>query len=342
MSNYILQRDKISNKKLRDLASQLPDFCIDYFIGIEQNTSPLTRLNYATDLNIFFDFISKEILQIPVSNIKINDLELIKSRDIELFLSYINDFEINGKNFHNSAQGKARKLSAIKSLFKYLFNNNYLSKDESAKVRTPKLHSKPIVHLEPNEVVQLLNESENPTYFTQRQLAFNKKTSVRDTALLTFFLGTGVRVSECVGLNLKDLDLENNAFKITRKGGNQAILYFTDEVKQPLLKWLELRENWLKNNNSEQAVFLSLQLKRISVRAVEKLVKKYSEVASPLKKITPHKLRSTFGTTLYQETGDIYAVAEILGHKDVNTTKKHYASTGEEIKRTVINKIKLR
>ena len=92
----------------------------------------------------------------------------------------------------------------------------------------------------------------------------------------------------------------------------------------------------------ETALFLSLQKKRISVRAVEKLVKKYSECSTPLKKITPHKLRSTYGTALYEQTGDIYVVAEVLGHKDVNTTKKHYASISDNIKRSVANKVKLR
>ena len=156
------------------------------------------------------------------------------------------------------------------------------------------------------------------------------------------FLGTGIRVSECVGLNLNDVDFENNAFKITRKGGNQTILYFNDEVKIPLIAWIEERRLWLGEKSNEPALFLSLQKKRICVRAVQKLVKKYSATASPLKKITPHKLRSTFGTSLYQETGDIYVVAEVLGHKDVNTTKKHYASMNDERKRNAANKVKLR
>ena len=209
-------------------------------------------------------------------------------------------------------------------------------------MKTPKIHTKPIIHLDPDEVAKLLNESENPTELNKREMAFNRVTSVRDTALLSLFLGTGIRVSECVGLNVKDIDLENNAFKITRKGGNQTILYFSEEVKEPLVKWIKERKYWLSEDSKEDALFLSLQKKRICVRAVEKLVKKYSGIASPLKKITPHKLRSTYGTTLYQNTNDIYVVAEVLGHKDINTTKEHYASMSDEIKRSVVNKVKLR
>lgn len=342
MSDYIIQRNLSSNKKLRQIASTLPEFCIDFFIGIEHHTSPLTRVNYATDLSIFFNYLASEILNKEVKNITLVDLNSIKSKDIELYLSYLSYFQKDGKIIQNGERGKARKLSAVRCLFKYLYNNNLLSQDESSKVRTPKIHTKPIIHLEPNEVVKLLDQAEKPSELTAMQTAFNKHTKIRDIAMLSLFLGTGIRVSECVGLNIKDIDFENNAFKITRKGGNQTILYFSDEVKYPLIDWVKQREIWLDGNEDETALFLSLQKRRICVRAVEKLVKKYSECASPLKKITPHKLRSTYGTSLYQETGDIYIVAEVLGHKDVNTTKKHYASISDDIKRSVAGKVKLR
>lgn len=342
MSNYILERNKKNNDKLRQIVLTLPDYCTDFFIGIEQSTSVLTRLNYASDINIFFYFLSTEILSKPIKDISLSDLENLKSRDYEMFLSYISDFTKDGVDYHNTDCAKARKLSAIRALFKYLYNSDRISHNETAKLKTPKIHTKPIIHLEPDEVAKLLNESENPTELNKREMAFNRVTSVRDTALLSLFLGTGIRVSECVGLNVKDIDLENNAFKITRKGGNQTILYFSEEVKEPLVKWIKERKYWLSEDSKEDALFLSLQKKRICVRAVEKLVKKYSGIASPLKKITPHKLRSTYGTTLYQNTNDIYVVAEVLGHKDINTTKEHYASMSDEIKRSVVNKVKLR
>ena len=342
MTNYIQERNLKSNLKLREIVAKLPDFVIDYFIGIEQTTSPLTRLNYATDLSIFFHFLSTELLNKDVQHITLNDINTIKAKDINLYLSYLTYFEKDGVIYENGERGKSRKLSSIRSLFKYLYFNDLISQDETSKVKTPKIHTKPITYLEPNEVVSLLNEAESPSSLTNRQTSYNKKTRVRDVAMLSLFLGTGIRVSEAVGLNIKDVDFENNAFKITRKGGNQTILYFSDEVKEPLILWIKEREVWLGENNDETALFLSLQKKRITVRAVEKLVKKYSECASPLKKITPHKLRSTYGTALYQETGDIYVVAEVLGHKDVNTTKKHYASISNEIKRSVAEKVKLR
>ena len=157
---------------------------------------------------------------------------------------------------------------------------------------------------------------------------------------MTLFLGTGIRVSELVGLNVEDFDFSQNAFKVTRKGGNQTILYYPNEVKYALEEWLTIRET-LPIDKEEKALFLSLQNRRICTRAVENIVKKFASESTPLKKITPHKLRSTFGTNLYRETNDIYIVADVLGHKDVNTTKKHYAAISDDLRRNVAKKVKI-
>ena len=201
------------------------------------------------------------------------------------------------------------------------------------------MHQKEIIRLETDEVVKILQNAENHEVGLKHQQNYNKNTSVRDLAMLSLFLGTGIRISECVGLNVEDIDFANNAFKITRKGGNQVVLYFSDEVKQALQNWMDYRETLNADTN---ALFLSLQKKRICTRAVQNLVKKYSLTVNPLKKITPHKLRSTYGTNLYRETKDIYIVADLLGHKDVNTTKRHYAAISEDIRRSAANKVKLR
>ncbi len=256
-------------------------------------------------------------------------------------MSYLSYYEYNGKVYHNGEKGKARKIASVKSFFKYNFKQDNLKTDVASKVDTPKIHSKDIIRLEVDEVCKLLNEADSPVHLTKMQQAFNKHTKSRDVAMLSLFLGTGIRVSECVGINVNDVDFDNNSFKVTRKGGNQVILYFSDEVKNALLDWMKNREKLLENSK-ETALFVSLQKKRITTRAVENIVKKYSLIASPLKKISPHKLRSTYGTNLYRETGDIYVVAEVLGHKDVNTTKKHYAAMSEDIRRSVANKVKLR
>ena len=121
------------------------------------------------------------------------------------------------------------------------------------------------------------------------------------------------------------------------------IVYFGEEVEQALRGYIEgSRKLVIPQTGHERALFYSTQNRRISVSAVENLVKKYSRQVTPLKKITPHKLRSTYGTSLYQETGDIYLVADVLGHKDVNTTRKHYAAQDENRRRRAAKAVRLR
>ena len=180
------------------------------------------------------------------------------------------------------------------------------------------------------------------TKLTAKELSYHKKTKLRDVALLTLLLGTGIRVSECVGIDIKDVNFEVGGIKIRRKGGYETVIYFGSEVETALLDYLETREHCIPESGHEEALFLSLQNKRISVRAVENLVKKYASRVTTLKKITPHKLRSTYGTSLYKETGDIYLVADVLGHKDVNTTRKHYAALEDERRRRAASAVTLR
>ena len=161
--------------------------------------------------------------------------------------------------------------------------------------------------------------------------------------ILTLLLGTGIRVSECVGLDLNDVDFKNNGITVTRKGGNQMVVYFGDEVADALEQYIEgSRKAVTPLSGHENALFLSSQRRRMGVQAVENMVKKYARQVTPNKKITPHKLRSTYGTSLYKETGDIYLVADVLGHKDVNTTKKHYAAIDEDRRRKAASAVRLR
>ena len=148
-------------------------------------------------------------------------------------------------------------------------------------------------------------------------------------------LGTGIRVSECVGLNLGDVDLMEQSIHIHRKGGKEATVYFSDEVTRHLEHYLEERKGAGIDPAEEPALFLSLRGKRIAVRSVEYLVKKYASIVTPKKKITPHKLRSSYGSALYAKTNDIYLVADILGHNDVNITRKFYAAIEEERRKSV-------
>ncbi len=338
--SYFEKRDLNNMEKIGSYLSDLPLYCYDFFTGMELSTSSLTRLNYAMDLAIFYDYLSRYIFNKKKEEITLLDLDKLEAKDIESYLSYLSYYVVDDKVYRNTENGKARKLASVRSFFKYLFNHDLISKNVVSKVPTPKLHTKGIVRLENDEVERLLDAVQAPTTFTERQKNYNKNTKIRDNAMMTLFLGTGIRVSELVGLNVEDFDFSQNAFKVTRKGGNQTILYYPNEVKYALEEWLTIRET-LPIDKEEKALFLSLQNKRICTRAVENIVKKFAYESSPLKKITPHKLRSTFGTNLYRETNDIYIVADVLGHKDVNTTKKHYAAISDDLRRNVAKKVKI-
>ena len=340
-NNFYQKRDLQNRLKMAKYTEQLPEYCLDYLIGIENNTSSLTRYNYSMDIYIFFNYLSQFVFHKKEDEITLEDLNSLKARHIEQYLSYITYYQLDGKDYKNDEKGKARKLAAIRSLFKYLFNHDLIASNVASKIETPKLHNKEIIRLEKEEVSRLMNMVENPVDFSDRQKNYNKNTFERDNAIITLFLGTGIRISELVGLNIDSFDFSQNAFLVTRKGGNQSTLYFSNEVAMALKTWLEKRAT-LDIDKDEKAMFISLQNKRISIRAVENLVKKFAALASPLKKISPHKLRSTFGTNLYKETKDIYIVADVLGHKDVNTTKKHYAAISEDMRKSVANKVSIR
>ena len=341
--NYYIKRNIEDIEKVEVLLEDLPSFCADYFLGIESRTSCQTRLKYAYDLRIFFDFLCKKRYKnFTPTELTLEHLEAITHNDLELFLSYLSHYRFNEKYLSCDERAKARKLSAVRALFKYFFNKGLIEVDNSAKVPTPKLHEKEIIRLDANEVAEIIEVAESGDGLSRHASGYHNKTKLRDTAILTLFLGTGIRISELVGLDNDSFDFSENSFLVTRKGGNQAILYFSDEVKYALQEYIAEKSNDPKIPESENAFFLSMQYKRINVRSVEILVKKYSKIVSPLKKITPHKLRSTYGTRLYNETGDIYVVADVLGHRDVNTTKKHYAAITEENRRRVAGAVKLR
>lgn len=341
--NYYTQRNIENIDKISELLTELPPFCEDYFLGVESRTSCQTRLKYAYDLRIFFDFLCKrKFKNFEPTELTLEHLNEVSHHDIEYFLSYLSHYRFHDKSLSCNDRAKARKLSAVRAMFKYFFNNDLITQDNSAKVPTPKLHDKEIIRLDSDEVAKLIDITDSGQGLSKHAVGYHSKTRLRDIAILTLFLGTGIRISELVGLDNDSFNFEKNSFLVTRKGGNQTILYFSDEVKYALQEYLAEKNNDPKVPSNEHAFFLSLQYKRINVRSVEILVKKYSKILSPFKKITPHKLRSTYGTRLYNATGDIYIVADVLGHRDVNTTKKHYAAISEENRKKASDMVKLR
>ena len=331
--------------KIREMLRELPPFCKEYFIGMESSTQARTRMAYAYDLGVFFHYLHEAnpiCKKMEIRDFPLSILDQITPMDIEEYLYQIRFYEKDGTEHTNDERGVSRKLASLRSFYNYYFRKELIEKNPAELVKMPKLHEKNIIRLDVDEVVKFLDEVDTGEDLTERQKSFHQKSRVRDLAMMTLLLGTGIRVSECVGLDVDDVDLNNNGIKVHRKGGAETVVYFGEEVRETLLPYLEEREHMTALAGHTNALFLSRQKKRITVRSVELMVKKYAQLVTNLKKITPHKLRSTYGTSLYRETGDIYLVADVLGHKDVNTTRKHYAAQEEDRRRAAAKAVHLR
>ncbi|MDE6053494.1 MAG: tyrosine-type recombinase/integrase [Lachnospiraceae bacterium] len=346
---YHEQKEADYTLQLRQLLSEMPPYAKDYFRAVEQKTSAKTRVSYAYDLQVFFHFlleVNPTLFDKSMKEISLKDIDMLASNDIEEYQEYLKYYEAENGEQKNGASSIARKISSLRSFFDYFYKKEILTKNVAMQVDMPKQHEKAIIRLEPDEVAIMLDNIENyEKQLTGKKKDFFLKTKIRDIAIITLFLGTGIRVSECVGLDITDVNFRENSIRIIRKGGKESILYFGTEVEKALLDYIEgprVMVAMQAVSGDENALFFSLQKKRISVHAVENLVEKYAKEFVPQKKITPHKLRSTFGTSLYQETGDIYLVADVLGHSDVGTTKKHYAAIEDQNRRRAASAIKLR
>ena len=343
--SYAEQTNIKNEIRLRELRAELPPYCGIFFRGIEQTTASRTRIAYAIDLKVFFEYLiarnptlkGKTVREIPLSL-----LSELQSYDIDEYLDYLKVYEKDHSVITNHERGIKRKICSLRSFYNFLYRNHSIENNPAIQVNVPKLHEKAIIRLDPNETAILLDCVEREYSGTDRQNAFHERNKLRDLAMMTLMLGTGIRISECIGLDISDLDFDNDRMKVVRKGGYEAFVYFGEEVREALLDYLEVRKNQTTREGHENALFLSGQMRRITVRAAENLVKKYAQSCIPLKRITPHKLRSTYCTTLYQETGDIYLVADVLGHKDVNTTRRHYAAIEDERRRSARDKVHLR
>lgn len=339
-------KDKSRNQKikLRELINELPVFARNYIHSKELTSQPSTLISYSYDLLTFFRYMKSENPTLKDTEIVKFDLDILKKVTSEDIIEYQRYLELNvvGEIHENGKKSIARKMTSLRGLYEYHYMHKNISDNPMLLVPLPHLKKdKNIVRMNNYEVQSILQAIEMGNInMSERQRKYCKKTAKRDLAILTLMLNTGIRVSECNGLDLSDLDFIVNSLTIVRKGGGQDVLYFGNDVHNALLDYIETERKLINPiEGHEKALFYSLQGRRISVDAIENLVKKYARIAVPNKKITPHKLRSTYGTALYRETGDIRLVADVLGHENVNTTIDYYAAIEDEHKRQAANAV---
>lgn len=346
IQTYHQYKTNTETLKLREVLKTMPGFCLDYFRGIEQTTSARTRIGYCYDIRTFFRFIVSQnsiFRNSDISSITLEDLDALKAVDIEEYLEYLKYYVYDEQEFTNDERGIHRKFSSLRSFYAYYYKRERIQHNPTAVVDMPKLHNREIIRLDTEEVNELLELVENGGHnLTGMKKVYYDKNKDRNIAIFTLFLGTGIRVSECVGLDIEDVDFKNDRIRIIRKGGKEEFVYFGIEVHDALCQYIQgSRQEITPKEGHEHALFYSIQKRRISVQAIENLVKEYASQVTTFKHITPHKLRSTYGTALYRETGDIYLVAEVLGHNDVNTTRKHYAALDDDKKRSAASAVTL-
>ena len=328
MEKYRDEKNNRVMEKINDITVDLPmfvrRFANEYLIT--KNKAPRTVLGYVGDIKVFFEYLEKS-QGIPVMQIKIETLGSLTADDIQDYLMYL--MRYNRKDPNNSkvikesnqAPARARKLSSLRALYRYLIAHGHLEKNVAELVDMPKIEEKASVYLEKEEGREVLQGAETGDALTQTQYKFAKGQQMRDVAILTLLLHTGMRVSELVGIDLQDIDWGEKRIRIFRKGRKEQYVYFNEPVREALQDYIDHERK--VSAEDLNALFISRKGQRISVRAVERLVKKYTASTVPTKRITPHKLRSTFATNLYEETGDIYVTSDALGHSSLETVKKY-------------------
>lgn len=347
-SAFYKDKKKGQTMRLRENLKKLPGFAVDYIYSKELSSQVSTLISYSYDLLTFFTFLIERNPLFKHKSTKdfvLEDLKDITSQDIMEYQRYLSLSDDDETPHENGVKAIARKLSPLRGLYSYHMKQKNIKENPMELVDLPKLKKdKNIVRMNNYEVMAILEAIEHGNeQMSKSQIAACNKTKKRDLAILTLMLNTGIRVSECNGLDITDVDLKVNSLTIVRKGGGQDVLYFGDEIHDVLTDYIETERAQAKpKEGQEKALFYSRIGNRISVDAIEKLVKKYAKMVVPGKKITPHKLRSTYGTALYRETGDIRLVADVLGHENINTTIDYYAAIEDEHKRMAAGAVNFR
>lgn len=358
VETYKQQQEEKYKEMVENLVKEMPSYIKDYKTYLGSSVTNNTKLNYLRDIKSFFKYITDCYNDNGenINSIKEISLDILSSISATFINEYFEYIELYNKSrtiiskkgtkiikekCKNEAVSKQRKLSSLRSLYNYLYEYDKISINPIVKVRQPKPETKKIIRLDNEESQEYIKNVESGKGLSKTAQTHHKKLKDRDLAINMILLSTGIRVSECVGLNIDDVDLKHNSLRVYRKGNKEDIVYFSDEAKEIIDIYIEKRKKMETLEGHENALFISNQKRRITVRSVEKLVKKYAEVTTPLKKITPHKLRSTFGTNLYNATNDIYLVSSRLGHSSIEVAKK-YVEAEETKKRDSRNLVEYR
>ena len=329
----------------------LPDFLQNYFLYLKGNVLPMTRLAYLHDVRFFFMYLIEHTSLTSAKEtraITLEEIRKITAKDINRYLDYCRKYTVeeNGKTviYENNNKTLARKRSVVSVLFKQLYRDELLSKnitDSFDPIRVPKQSEREIKALQDDEVMVMLDAVTTGAHLTTHERHYWEKTRFRDKAILILFLTYGLRLSELQQLNISSFNFSRGEFKVYRKRDKESLLPINKSVEITLQEYIKQERCFLQEEGTESendALFLSLQGKRMTARAIRDLVKKYTAIAlSTTKKngYSPHKLRATAATSLIGRGNSIYDVQELMDHEQVTTTQL-YAAHKMNIKRDLV------
>lgn len=350
--DYIVLKQNQTIKKCLQIEMQLPSFMADYFLYMKNAISLSSRLAYLSDILFFCNYLVTELKfgnATSPAEIDSDSFMKLTAKDINLFLGdyctrYIVETENADYIMENHSRSLARKRSSLSVMFKFFYRDGLMDKsivEGFNPIKLPKPQPDAIKRLEIEEVATMLNAVETGEGLTKKELQYWEKTKRRDKAMLVLFTTYGLRVSEIQQLDLSSFNYTRGEFKIYRKRGKEVNMPLNHSALAVLEEYIKLeRPECL---DQDDPLFISLQGRRITVRAIRELVKKYTSIAmqtSRDKGYSPHKLRATAASSLIQYGFSIYDVQNLLDHENVTTTQL-YSAHRKNAKRDVVNNYEL-
>lgn len=320
----------VTEKKIQEKIKDMPDFITRFYYSLNQK-SHTTKFRYINNVIRFLE----DYTEGNIEQLNKEDLKEIDSFIIEQYVSKIEFFQKNNEVKEMSGATKACIYSSLNAFFSFLVINKYIDENPFANKRIvrPKIQETDITFLTPEEVgkveQQIFKGSGNALAVSKQ-----KNWMYRDYLLFRIPVVNGLRVTALSEINLKDINFKNQSIHVIEKGNISKDVYIDKKTCEYIKLWLRQRKEILDDEKCD-ALFISNQKKRMTVRSIEYVIKKHTE-SVVTKHITPHKLRSTCGTNLYQAKKDIYLVADVLGHKTTAPTKR-YSKIFNQDKRDAIN-----
>ena len=346
----VIQKENDIYFQCESIEKELPSYLRGFFSYLKGNVLPMSRLAYLHDIRFFFQYLISETdlsSADNTKNIKLSELQQLQASDVNMFIDYCRKYKVETDKavilYENTNKTLARKKSSVSVLFKYMYRDGLVEKnitDGFDPIRVPRPGEKEIKALQDDEVMIMLDAVSSGTGLTAKEHSYWEKTKLRDKAILILFLTYGLRLSELQQLNISSFNFGRGEFKIYRKRGKESIMPLNKSATEVIQDYIELEraKDDKVGDEHKDALFLSLQGKRMTERQIRELVKKYTSIALNTSRkggYSPHKLRATAATSLIGRGNSIFDVAALLDHEQVTTTQL-YARHKTNVKRDLV------